>query len=147
MARDVLQFIHSGKQCNCQLHVSPLKSCSLVKGGKKSVNKLLQIWHMVEQLQRLKMTQQLQTTRQNTILHVMTPFLLQLCHLQNMFDLLEVHFLEQGRLGRRKLLVCIYFGVALLGMRKITGRAGGNVQRRDGVFVLPHDRDTFTGNA
>lgn len=35
MARDVLRFIHSGKQCNCQLCVSPLKSCSLVKGGKK----------------------------------------------------------------------------------------------------------------
>lgn len=35
MARDVLQVLHSGKSCNCQLHVPPLKSCSPVKGGKE----------------------------------------------------------------------------------------------------------------
>lgn len=105
MARNVLQFIHSRKQCNCQLPVSPLKSCSLVKAGKKTVNKSLQIWHLVLQLQRLKMTRQLQTMGQNSTLHVMTPLLLQLCRLQNRLDLLEVQFFDQGRLGRKKLHV------------------------------------------
>lgn len=40
MARDVLQFIHSGKRCNCQLEVSPLKSCSLVTGREKRAQDL-----------------------------------------------------------------------------------------------------------
>lgn len=39
---------------------------------------ILQVWHMVEQLQRLKMIQQLQMRGQNTILHVKTPLLLAL---------------------------------------------------------------------
>lgn len=65
MARDVLQVLHSGKSRNCQLHVPPLKS------RERNVNKILQIWHMAEQLQRLEVAQQLRTTGKNIILNIM----------------------------------------------------------------------------
>jgi len=94
------------------------------------VNKILQIWHMVEQ--RLKRTRQLQTTGQNPILRAVTPLPSPPYDTQRRFDFLEVQFLERGRLRRRKLPVCVYFRVALQGVRKIIGRAGGDGPWRDG---------------
>lgn len=55
------------------------------------MNKILQIWHVAERLQRLEVTQQLQTTGKNIFLNTMKP-LLHLGNLQTRLGLLEVQF-------------------------------------------------------
>lgn len=91
MARDVLQVLHSGKSCNCQLHVPPPEELLSGEGRERNVNKILQIWHVAERLQRLEVTQQLQTTGKNIVLNTMKP-LLHLGNLQTRLGLLEVQF-------------------------------------------------------
>lgn len=55
------------------------------------MNKILQIWHVAERLQRLEVTQQLQTTGKNIVLNTMKA-LLHLGNLQTRLGLLEVQF-------------------------------------------------------